>query len=114
MGSDGSGSRAVNIKLSARRDPQGVLFTVADNGPGIPPEYHELIFRKFERAKTPNVPRVRSSGLGLAFCKLVVDAHGGRIWVQSAEGEGSAFHLALPLEPARPAVEQGKAAALHA
>ena len=51
--------------------------------PGIPPEYHELIFRKFEQVKTPNIPRVRSSGLGLAFCKLVVEAHGGRIWVQS-------------------------------
>ncbi len=107
-------ARAVNIKLSARRDPQGVLFTVADDGPGIPPEYHELIFRKFERAKTPNVPRVRSSGLGLAFCKLVIDAHGGRIWVQSAEGEGSAFHITLPLAPALPVAEPAKAATAHA
>ena len=58
--------------------------------PGIPPEYHEVIFRKFERVKNPNMPRTRSSGLGLAFCKLVVDAHGGRIWVQSAgEGKGA-------------------------
>jgi signal transduction histidine kinase len=47
------------------------------------------------------MPRTRSSGLGLAFCKLVVDAHGGRIWVQSAgEGKGSAFHFALPIKPA--------------
>jgi signal transduction histidine kinase len=45
------------------------------------------------------VPKVRSSGLGLAFCQLVVDAHGGRIWVQSAEGVGSAFHVLLPLAP---------------
>ena len=52
--------------------------------PGFPREYHEVIFRKFERVKNPNMPRTRSSGLGLAFCKLVVDAHGGRIWVQSA------------------------------
>ncbi|HYD52133.1 MAG TPA: ATP-binding protein, partial [Gemmatimonadaceae bacterium] len=84
---------------SARREGEGILFTVADDGPGIPSEYQELIFRKFARAKTPNAPRVRSSGLGLAFCKLVVDAHGGRIWVQSAEGKGSAFHIALPLKP---------------
>jgi two-component system sensor histidine kinase/response regulator len=91
---------AVEIKLIARRDQRGgVLFTVADNGPGIPAEYHELIFRKFEQVKTPNVPRVRSSGLGLAFCKLVVDSHGGRIWVFSREGEGSAFHIYLPLNP---------------
>jgi signal transduction histidine kinase len=73
---------------------------VADNGPGIPLEYHDLIFRKFERVKTPNIPRTRSSGLGLAFCKLVVDAHGGRIWVQSAgEGKGSSFHFSLPANP---------------
>jgi signal transduction histidine kinase len=91
---------AVKIQLNARRDGDGILFTVADNGPGIAPEYHEVIFRKFERAKSANVPRTRSSGLGLAFCKLVVDAHGGRIWVQSAgEGKGSAFHFRLPRKP---------------
>jgi signal transduction histidine kinase len=94
-------ANAVTIQLSARRADDGILFTVADNGPGIPPEYHEVIFRKFERVKNPNIPRTRSSGLGLAFCKLVVDAHGGRIWVQSAgEGKGSAFHFLLPLKPA--------------
>jgi signal transduction histidine kinase len=91
---------AVTLQLSARRESDGVLFTLADNGPGIPAEYHEVIFRKFERVKNPNIPRTRSSGLGLAFCKLVVDAHGGRIWVQSAgEGKGSAFHFLLPLKP---------------
>jgi signal transduction histidine kinase len=92
-------STAVELKLFARTDPRGVLFTVADNGPGIPPQYHEVIFHKFERVKTPNVPRVRSSGLGLAFCRLVVEAHGGRIWVQSTEGAGSAFHIVLPVRP---------------
>ncbi len=91
----------ITLMLSARREGDGILFTVADNGPGIPAEYHEVIFRKFERVKNPAIPRTRSSGLGLAFCKLVVDAHGGRIWVQSAgEGKGSAFHFTLPVRPA--------------
>ena len=90
---------AVELRIGVRREEDGVLFTVADNGPGIPPEYHELIFRKFERAKNPNVPRVRSSGLGLAFCRLVAEAHGGKIWVSSSEGQGSAFHLLLPVHP---------------
>jgi K+-sensing histidine kinase KdpD len=91
----------VKLQLCAKKDGDGVLLTVADNGPGIPPEYHELIFRKFERVKNPNIPRTRSSGLGLAFCKLVIDAHGGRIWVRSAgEGQGSAFHMYLPTKPA--------------
>src|SRR5688572_597275 len=55
---------AVHITLTARKEGDNVLFTVADNGPGIPKEYHEVIFRKFETVKTPNIPRVRSSGLG--------------------------------------------------
>jgi signal transduction histidine kinase len=94
-------ANAITLQMSARRNGDGVLFTIADNGPGIPPEYHEVIFRKFERVKNPNIPRTRSSGLGLAFCKLVVDAHGGRIWVQSAgEGKGSAFHFTLPITAA--------------
>ncbi len=100
----------VAISIAARSAPEGgggVLFTVADNGPGIPPEYHELIFRKFERVKNPTIPRVRSSGLGLAFCKLAVDAHGGRIWVQSHEGEGSQFHFMLPLHPPLPRAAGG-------
>ena len=92
---------AVELRLGARADTDGVLFTVADNGPGIPPEYQEVIFHKFQRGKNPNVPRVRSSGLGLTFCRLVAEAHGGRIWVQSAEGQGSAFYLLLPRHPAR-------------
>ncbi|HEU6450721.1 MAG TPA: ATP-binding protein [Gemmatimonadaceae bacterium] len=97
----------VRIALSARAHEDasgsdGVMFTVSDDGPGIPPEYHEVIFRKFERVKNPQIPRARNSGLGLAFCKLVVEAHGGRIWVQSNEGRGSHFHITLPTEPVRP------------
>ena len=94
-------AHAVRIQLCARREGDGILFTVADNGPGIPAEYHEVIFRKFEQVRTPNAPRTRSSGLGLAFCKMAVEAHGGRIWVQSAgSGQGSSFHFVLPLKPA--------------
>jgi signal transduction histidine kinase len=77
-----------------------VFLRDADDGVGIPEEYHDIIFRKFEQVKTPHIPRVRSSGLGLAFCKLVAEAHGGRIWVKSsADQVGSAFHLWLPLRP---------------
>jgi len=91
--------RAIELKISARNSDGDVLFCVEDNGPGIPSEFHDVIFQKFGRVKTVNVPRVRSSGLGLAFCKLVVDAHRGRIWVRSEPGKGSAFYIQLPATP---------------
>jgi two-component system sensor histidine kinase/response regulator len=98
-------ARGVSISLTGRRDTSGgVLFTVADDGPGIPPEYHEIIFLRFQRVTHPETPRVRSSGLGLTFCKMAVEAHGGRIWVQSTEGRGSQFHIVLPCQPARTSV----------
>ena len=101
-------ARAVTVTLGARRDNDGTLFTVADDGVGIPPEYHDIIFRKFEQVKTLHIPRVRSSGLGLAFCKLVVEAHGGRIWVQSGgDMVGSAFHFWLPTRPPVAAAKLG-------
>ena len=92
----------VHLALAARADANGILFTVADDGPGIPSEYQEIIFRKFERVRAANAPRVRSSGLGLTFCRLAVESHGGRIWVKSVEGEGSTFYVQLPLTPAEP------------
>jgi two-component system sensor histidine kinase/response regulator len=88
----------VHVRMSARKDGNGILFTVADDGPGIPKEYHELIFRKFEQVRTAIVPKTRSSGLGLTFCRLAVEGHGGRIWVQSEEGKGAQFHVRLPTE----------------
>jgi signal transduction histidine kinase len=92
-------SHPVHLELGARRAGQGVLFTVSDNGPGIPSEYHEIIFRKFGQVEMPRTPRTRSSGLGLTFCKLVVERHGGRIWVKSTEGKGSSFYIELPSDP---------------
>lgn len=98
----------VDVRLSARAEGgDHILITVADNGRGIPPEYREVIFRKFERVKHVGVSRGRSSGLGLAFCKLAAEAHGGRIWVQSGDSTvgGSQFHISLPLDPAARAAE---------
>ena len=92
----------VTVTLGARREAEGIHLTVADDGPGIPPAFQDRIFRKFEQVRGPHAPRVRSSGLGLAFCRIAVESHGGRIWVESEEGQGSIFHLRLPLTPAPP------------
>jgi two-component system, sensor histidine kinase and response regulator len=90
----------IELTLVARPDPGGIRFSVLDTGPGIPPEYHEVIFQKFEQVRSAHLPRVRTSGLGLTFCRLVVEAHGGRVWVQSTEGAGSSFHVVLPVAAA--------------
>ncbi|HUR91302.1 MAG TPA: ATP-binding protein, partial [Gemmatimonadaceae bacterium] len=100
-----SAGAGVAIEIRARAEDDGILFAVSDNGPGIPEEYHEIIFQKFRQVKTPRMPRMRSSGLGLAFCRLATEAHGGRIWVRSKEGEGSTFFVLLP-EKATTAAER--------
>jgi signal transduction histidine kinase len=92
-------STPIELTVAVRADTPGVRFSITDTGPGIPPEFHDVIFRKFQQLHTSWVPRVRTSGLGLTFCRLVTEAHGGRIWVQSSEGKGSTFHVALPLTP---------------
>jgi len=87
------------ITLSAKVDTQGLTFSVVDNGPGIPPEDQARIFDKFGQAAAHRDRRKYSTGLGLAFCKMVVEAHGGRIWVESEVGKGSAFHVFIPVRP---------------
>jgi signal transduction histidine kinase len=74
-----------------------VSVSVTDTGPGIPEEYQEKIFEKFSRMEEQESRRGLGSGLGLTFCKLVVEAHGGRIWVESQVGQGSAFIFTLPV-----------------
>ncbi len=71
-----------------------LIFWVQDRGVGIPPAYHERIFEKFGQVRGR---KLRGTGLGLTFCKLAVEAHGGRIWLESKEGTGSVFAFALPL-----------------
>lgn len=75
-----------------------VLVYVSDMGPGIDPDYHEAIFKKFHQGPdSPGAPVEKgSSGIGLAICKGIVEAHRGRIWVQSELGQGSLFKFTLP------------------
>jgi NtrC-family two-component system sensor histidine kinase KinB len=74
-----------------------VSVSVTDAGTGIPEEYREKIFEKFSRIEEQESRRSRGSGLGLTFCKLVVEAHGGQIWVESQAGQGSTFVFTLPV-----------------
>lgn len=85
------------IEIGARMGEGQLLIWVSDSGPGISDEYKETIFQKFTRIKYENAPK--GVGLGLAFCRLAVNAHGGNIWVESEEGRGSKFVFTLPVKP---------------
>ena len=84
-----------NIEVGAKRQDDQVSIWVQDYGPGIPASEHERIFDKFTRLKSTNGPK--GLGLGLAYCRLAVQAHGGRIWVESELGVGSRFCFTLPV-----------------
>jgi signal transduction histidine kinase len=78
-----------------KEDSGFIYFCVEDNGPGIPNDQLNTIFNKFTRLKTDTVSH--GFGLGLAFCKLAVEAHGGKIWVDSNLGKGSRFIFTIPV-----------------
>ena len=85
------------ISLAIDKTDKEVLIAVSDSGPGIAPEYHEKIFEKFGQVEIHNKVRKYSTGFGLTFCKLAVEAHGGTIGVDSDVGRGSTFWLRLPI-----------------
>jgi PAS domain S-box-containing protein len=84
------------IEIGARQEGKQILVWVEDNGPGIPASEHDRIFNKFTRLRTDN--STKGLGLGLAYCRLAMQAHGGKIWVESEVGVGSRFTFSLPIE----------------
>jgi len=88
-----------SIKVETRWTGTEVLIGVADRGPGIPAGEHEKIFQHFYRLDRDYRAHTQGSGLGLAICRGIVQAHGGRIWVEDRPGGGSIFYIALPLPP---------------
>lgn len=90
------------IVISVRPEPAGLLVSVADTGRGIPPEDLPHVFERFYRADKSRARSSGGSGLGLAIARQIVEAHGGRIWVESWVGVGSTFSVALPSPPTLP------------
>ncbi len=86
-----------DILLNIRIDGQKMLMTVRDNGYGIPYEAQSKLFTEFYRVQTRQTANISGTGLGLSLIKFVLEAHHGRIWVQSREGQGSTFFVELPL-----------------
>jgi len=90
-----------DVVIQAERAGRELIVRVRDHGPGIAPEDCVRIFDPFVRLGSGHGDIAEGAGLGLTVCKRLVEAHGGRIWVESSRGEGSSFCFTLPLE-ARP------------
>src|SRR5262245_52492347 len=87
------------IEVAVRREGERVLLSVSDRGIGIPRSEQRRIFEKFYRVETSLVHTTKGSGLGLALVQHITEAHGGRVELVSAPGEGSTFTLSLPVPP---------------
>jgi K+-sensing histidine kinase KdpD len=92
-------SRGGGVAVGAVARGNTVAFHVRDTGEGIPPEFQATIFEKFGQVRNGRSARKYSTGLGLTFCKMAVEAHGGQIGVESLLGKGSTFTVTLPIAP---------------
>ena len=91
------GATPPTIRISAKRSSGSWQFSVADNGIGIMAEFADRIFEMFKRLHTRQ--EYPGSGIGLAICRRIVTRHGGKIWVESSEGNGATFHFTIPAVP---------------
>jgi two-component system sensor histidine kinase KdpD len=89
------GSSPVTVQLES--DADAVTVQVSDEGPGLPPGDRERVFERFVRGRGTSV---QGTGLGLHICRMIVEAHDGSVWADSAEGRGAVFSVRLPLAPA--------------
>jgi two-component system sensor histidine kinase KdpD len=86
------------VRVEAHSDGSFVTVGVSDQGPGVPVSERERIFEKFYRARQHSESSLPGTGMGLAICRGIVEAHGGRIWVREDRGPGATFYFTLPLE----------------
>ena len=85
------------VTLSTRAEGEFALVSVTDTGLGIPPDEIGHVFERFRRVRSGAAQSIPGTGLGLTIVKQIVEMHGGKIWVESAVGHGSAFHFTIPL-----------------
>lgn len=93
-----SESQTITLSGELQSDTKRLQISISDQGHGIPVQYRESIFEKFERIQSKD-SNAKGLGLGLAFCRLAVEAHNGRIWVDDAPTGGARFNFTLPLAP---------------
>jgi signal transduction histidine kinase/HAMP domain-containing protein/putative methionine-R-sulfoxide reductase with GAF domain len=94
---------AGQVLIEVRATDGAFVVSVSDTGPGIAPADQQKIFEEFQQADTSSTRTKGGTGLGLSISRRIVDLHGGRMWVESALGEGSTFSFTVPLRVERPA-----------
>jgi PAS domain S-box-containing protein len=99
------------IRVSVRLQEKHLVFAVSDQGIGISPSDQDKLFQPFQRIEDPRLAGVKGAGLGLLVCRRLVEAHGGRIWVESGVGHGSTFFFTMPLSHGRPGEKRREAQA---
>jgi len=85
------------IKLMVEKNKESFLFTVIDNGPGIPKESQKLLFQKFYKMDTSPTRKHGGTGLGLTICEGLIRSHGGKIWLDSDYTQGTCFKFTIPV-----------------
>ena len=95
------------IRIDTEVSAEGVVVSVSDRGPGVPPADLERIFEKFHRL--PGEGSAGGTGLGLAICRAILTAHGGRIWAENLAGGGASFRFFLPIVGPSPAIDESAA-----
>jgi two-component system sensor histidine kinase KdpD len=98
-----------SVSIAARPEEGSVVLEVADEGPGLPPGTEERVFEKFYRGPSGE----RGFGLGLAICRAILTAHGGRIWAENRRPKGTVFRFALPLDGVPPSAPEDTAERGH-
>jgi len=86
----------VEISVNKEENSGDIIFSIKDNGAGIPKDKQQNIFKKFYQADTSMTRNAGGTGLGLAICKAIIDAHNGKIWFESEPGVGTTFYFSLP------------------
>lgn len=87
----------IKITITCSKIGNNAVFSVKDNGPGIPAAHLKQVFDKFHRVPTGNTHNVKGTGLGLSYVKYIVEAHGGNVSVKSEINAGSEFIVSIPL-----------------
>ena len=95
----------IEVTVTQARDEQSVQVTIQDHGIGIPREQQARLFSRFSRASNAAAHGITGTGLGLFLCRELIERHGGRIWLESEEGQGSTFSFVLPSTPPEQALE---------